>query len=1079
MHRHEVRRGRSSSIRRGTIAFVAMLPGLISELRSEQPPVAEKPAQIQLQTQFEQADVARAGVAEKTKERADAAKKAMQLASEIGWVAFDAGKYEEAATWFEKSAELKVESHVNARAYWEEYQRTVVAKTEAGLAERIEEFQTQLAAAEESKKEALRTSIDALEKIRHTMSYSALTMLESIARENDAAADLVAYGEQELSLRQAELAYLQTSGAAQREIDLKNVQIATAMERIAGVQADLASFDTAEETYLAALAIRTALPEEMAERKLEDSLSALGRLYLHYLGDLVKARDYFEQALASMQVSAPTREKALSNDPWTAAQKEGMTPEQLVGHQQSLAQNRDMTIATDVISQCTVLANLGAVAQESGDFKTALSFYQRDLELVATLPPGGYLNIFDLVRAQIRARTLSDMAYLHADSGEVELAMKELNETIAIKRRIGRDESTAQSLQQAASLAYDTGDNETARHDVEQARQIFAAAHQLQNVVSATDFLAILARDAGQLDAAADYAQEALLLARKTGNNAAVASSARTLASIRLKQNKLPEAKVLIDEATGADALTGSVVDKIATLGITGELLEAEGYNEKALKAYREAVKLLESVRATAASETAFADVKRNYRAYERLVRILIKLNRPDEAFDYLNRAKSKNLHDSLLLSSVKSGDKSIQALLDRANGLENKLQAATRGLRNEQTKPEAERDKSKVESLQSVVATAQGEYLSVVEQIKESNPNWEKFMTENPTTLMGAQRSIPPGVLFVQYAPVGNQLYIFLVSNSSLKVLLAPTKPEDLWKKIRTVRRQIITGETEGVLMANLSALYEMLITPIEAELVPVKVIAFIPNQLLYYLPLQALAKKGTNGEMRYLIEDKQIVYLTAADVMNVVQRPDEEKSHQGMLAFGNPTGAELPSAEIEVETIAKFFPETEVLLGVQATKEALSSGPRLNNRVVHFATHGVLNAATPGKSYILLASGETPGQERLTMAEVYFLPFKKVDLVTLSACETALGDKDPNGGEITGLAEAFSKAGANAVLASLWSVGDESTKEFMVQFYRQLAAGQSKAASLQSAEIALMKNPKFSHPLYWAPFVLMGDWR
>ena len=269
------------------------------------------------------------------------------------------------------------------------------------------------------------------------------------------------------------------------------------------------------------------------------------------------------------------------------------------------------------------------------------------------------------------------------------------------------------------------------------------------------------------------------------------------------------------------------------------------------------------------------------------------------------------------------------------------------------------------------------------------------------------------------------------------------------------------------------------MLITPIEAELAPVKVIAFIPNQLLYYLPLQALAKKGTNGEIRYLIEDKQIVYLTAADVMNVVQRPDEEKSRQGMLAFGNPTGAELPSAEIEVETIAKFFPETEVLLGVQATKEALSSGPRLNNRVVHFATHGVLNAATPGKSYILLASGETPGQERLTMAEVYFLPFKKVDLVTLSACETALGDKDPNGGEITGLAEAFSKAGANAVLASLWSVGDESTKEFMVQFYRQLAAGQSKAASLQSAEIALMKNPKFSHPLYWAPFVLMGDWR
>jgi hypothetical protein len=95
------------------------------------------------------------------------------------------------------------------------------------------------------------------------------------------------------------------------------------------------------------------------------------------------------------------------------------------------------------------------------------------------------------------------------------------------------------------------------------------------------------------------------------------------------------------------------------------------------LASYKEAVKMLESVRATAASESSFADQKRNYRAYERIVRILIKLNRPDEAFDYLNRAKSKKLHDSLQLSSMKSGDKSIQDLLDRANGLETKLEAA------------------------------------------------------------------------------------------------------------------------------------------------------------------------------------------------------------------------------------------------------------------------------------------------------------------------------------------------------------------------------------------------------------------
>jgi CHAT domain-containing protein len=1060
---------------RAAIVLVAILLGMLSEVRGQKTALPEKLTQ----SQFDQADAARVAAPEKTKERAEAAKKAMKMASDMGWQAFDAGNYEEAANWFARSAELKKDSHVNARAYWEEYRLTTVAQTEATLAARLADFQAQLVTAEESKKGTLRASIDALEKIHYAMSYSSLSMLENVARENGASADLLEYGKQELEILHRELAYLVKSEATKNEINLKNAQIATALERVAGEQAEMASFDEAEENFLTALDIRSALPEEMPERKLENTLSDLGRMSLHQRGDLNKARDYFQRALASMDASAPARQKALTDDPWTPTQKAGMTPEQLAAHEVSLAQTRDLSVATDTISRCIVLASLGDVAQESGDFKTALSFYERARQPVEALPSGGYLNIFEVVRAQIRARTLSDISYVHAESGEVDLALKELNETIAIQRSLGRDENTAQSLQQAASLAYDTGDNETARHDVELARRIFAAAQRLQNVVSSTDFLAILARDAGQLEVAAGYAQEALHLARQTGNFASVASAARTSASICLKQNKLLEAKELIDEATGADARTGFLVDKIGTLGISGELLEAEGHNESALAAYREAVQLLESVRATVASESSFADQKRNYRAYERIVRILIKLNRPDEAFDFLNRAKSKKLHDSLQLSNLKSGDKSIQDLLDRANGLEHQLQAATRSLRNEQIKPEAERDKTKIENLKFATAAAQGEYLRVFERIKDSNPNWQKFMTVNPKALKAGQHNIPEGVMFVQYAPLGDQLYIFLVGKETLKILIAPVRPEDLWKKIKAVRRQITTGEAEGPLTANLSALYEDLITPIEAELAQVKVIAFIPNQLLFYLPMQALMKKGTGGETRYLIEDKQIVYLTNADVMNVVQRPDEEKSHQGMVAFGNPTGAELPSAEAEVEAIARFFPETEVLLGVQATKAALGVEQRLDKRVVHFATHGTLNATQPSESYILLASGETPGQERLTEGEVLSLPFNKVDLVTLSACETAFGDKDPDGGEVTTLAEAFSSAGATSVLASLWSVDDVSTKEFMIQFYTQLAAGQSKAASLQSAQITLMKNPKFSHPLYWAPFVLMGDWR
>jgi CHAT domain-containing protein len=1068
--------------RPGRLVLIALLSVSLA-IPSFAQEAKQSPAKLdrtELEAQFKKIDAARAAAKENTKERVNAAKNAMQIASDIAWLAFDAGKFDEAATWFATSAKLKEENHVNARGYWEEFYRTTATELDGKIDGQIKTQQTQLTTAEEAKKGVLRQLIHGWEKLRYLNRYNALTMLEQIARDNNDPQNLLKYCEQELDIRRQEMAYLQKAIAPKEEVNEKTAQLATALERVASAQADLALFDKAEKNGLEALSLRRGLPEEMAERKLEESLGSLARMYAYNVGDLAKARDYFQQVLESLEASAAVRKKALGEDrDYSAEQKAAMSKEELAKHEETQAQTRDMKIALDAMSQAMALMNLGEIGQEAGDLKLARSYYDKALKVGEELPPGGYINVFEMFRARIRARVLGDMASLHAESGESDLARKEVNDAIAIKRSIGQDDWTAQSLMQAADLAYQKGDLATARQLLVQSRQIFAAAHKLNSVVSATGFLAVIARDEEKLDEAAARAEEALLLARKTGNLAAVSGAARTFASIRVKQNKLDEAKVLIEEAQAADARTGSVGDRIGTLGISGEILEAKGENAKALEAYQEAVKLVEGVRATAASEAAFADVKRNYRPYERIVRILIKLNRPEDAFDYLNRAKSKKLQDSLRLSSMKSEDKAVQTLLAKASGEENKLKAATAQRDSEQAKPKEQQDKAKLENLSRVVASTQAECFRLNEQIKASNPHWEKFMTLNPESLKKAQKRIPPEVMLIQYAPLGEELYVFLVTKASMKILIAPGKPADLFKKILAVRKQITTGESGAPLTKNLVALYDTLIAPVEADIAPFKVIAFIPNGLLYYLPMQALAKKNASGEVRYLIEDKQIVYLTAADVMNAVQPPDEEKASQGMVAFGNPTGANLPSAEEEVKGIAQVFPSTEVLFGPDVTKKTLEAPDRLSKRIVHFATHGILNASTPLDSYIQLAAGGSPESSQLTLGEIGGLPFNKVDLVTLSACETAVGNKEPDGGEVTTLAHAFSSAGATTVLASLWSVGDESTKEFMMEFYRQLAAGTSKAAALQSAQLKLLKSAKFSRPLYWAPFVLMGDWR
>ncbi|MEY2574829.1 MAG: hypothetical protein QOF80_316, partial [Verrucomicrobiota bacterium] len=715
----------------------------------------------ELEPQFKKIDADRAAAKENTKERATAAKNAMQIASDIAWVAFDAGKFDEAATWFATSAKLKEDDHVNSRGYWEEFYRTGATELDGKIDGQIKTQQTQLTTAEEAKQGLLRQLIHGWEKLRYLNRYNAVTMLEQIARDNNDPQNLLKYCEQELDIRRQEMAYLEKAKAPKDEINEKTAQLATALERVASAQADLALFDKAEKNGLEALSLRRGLPEDMADRKLEESLSSLARMYGYNVGDLSKARDYFQQTLESLEASAAVRKKALNEDrDYSAEQKAAMSKEELAKHEENQAQTRDMKIALDAMSQAMALMNLGEIGQEAGDLKLARSYYDKALKVGEELPPGGYINVFEMFRARIRARVLGDMASLHAESGESDLAVKEVNDAIAIKRSIGQDDWTAQSLMQAADLAYQKGDLANARQLLVESRQIFAAAHKLNSVVSATGFLAVIARDEDKLDEAAARAEEALLLARKTGNLAAVSGAARTFASIRVKQNKLDEAKVLIEEAQAADARTGSVGDRIGTLGVRGEILEAKGENAKALEAYQEAVKLVEGVRATAASEAAFADVKRNYRPYERIVRILIKLNRPEDAFDYLNRAKSKKLQDSLRLSSMKSEDKAVQTLLDKASGEENKLKAATAQRDSEQAKPKDQQDKAKLENLSRVVASTQAECFRLNEQIKASNPHWEKFMTLNPESLKKAQKRIPPEVMLIQYAPLGEELY-------------------------------------------------------------------------------------------------------------------------------------------------------------------------------------------------------------------------------------------------------------------------------------------------------------------------------
>ncbi|HSH38576.1 MAG TPA: tetratricopeptide repeat protein, partial [Chthoniobacterales bacterium] len=700
-------------IRLGLIALAAIGLAHVAAFDAAAQTPADSPAQkrdrAEIEARFNKADGERNAAAPNTKERAEAAKNAMQAASDIAWLEFDTGKYAEASNWFARSAELKREHVAHSRGYWEEYLATEVPRLEAQYGDRITEWRGKLKSTPEAEKQGIVAAIDALEQMRYIMRHTTISMLQSVAWDSNDTTASLKYAEEELAVRRLEMAYLESSGAAAKDKNLKTVEIATAIERIASAQASLARFDEAEKNYLEALALRRGLPQELPQRKVESTLASLGWMYLNSVGDYAKAREYYQEAVNSIEATAELRQKALAEDPYPAELKAQMSPEKLAEHEANRAEMHDMTLASDAFSYARALNELGGAIHEAGDLRTAQSYYEKGLQVGESLPKRETVGILELIRANIRARGLSDLAQLHAASGEVDLATKELAEAVAIKRSIGEDESTANSLLQLADMAFGKGEFQNARNSVEQARQIFAGAQNLKSVVSATRFLALIAREENDLDEAAKRAEEALLLARKTGNLTLISGCARTFASIRLRQKKLGEAKTLIAEARAADAKTGSVADRIATLGVTGEILEAEGAHDTALAPFEEAVKLVESVRATAASETAFADVKENYRPYERIVRVLIKLGRTTDAFDYLNRAKSKKLQDMMPASSLVSDDKREQEALEKVAALEAKQRATEAQLAAEQAKPAP--DETAVKNLKMIAASTQGEY--------------------------------------------------------------------------------------------------------------------------------------------------------------------------------------------------------------------------------------------------------------------------------------------------------------------------------------------------------------------------------
>ncbi len=286
------------------------------------------------------------------------------------------------------------------------------------------------------------------------------------------------------------------------------------------------------------------------------------------------------------------------------------------------------------------------------------------------------------------------------------------------------------------------------------------------------------------------------------------------------------------------------------------------------------------------------------------------------------------------------------------------------------------------------------------------------------------------------------------------------------------------MAGTAEGGWQRPAEGLRRILITPLEEDgwLEGIEHLRIVPHGVLHYLPFAALARPPAppDARPRLLIEDYLLSYLPSVAVS--MRAPASNTADGDLLALA-PQPERLPHSAREARAVAGVYPGRQrLLLGREATQDAFETQAQ-RFRILHLAAHASFDQLDPTRSSLELAAGD-----KLTVREILSMNLA-ADLVTLSACQTALGGgyfvDVPPGDDFLSLHRAFLFAGSRAVLASLWEVHDESTSRLMTDVYRRLEISGAARAVAEAQRAMLRGEPRHQHPYYWSAFVLSGGSR
>jgi CHAT domain-containing protein/tetratricopeptide (TPR) repeat protein len=750
---------------------------------------------------------------------------------------------------------------------------------------------------------------------------------------------------------------------------------------------------------------------------------------------------------------------------------------------EALAMQRD---AGDRAAQALTLRNVGLLYLSIGDKQNALDHFNQSSSL--------FQAAGDKRMAAVAA---VNTGATHDAMGERQKALDSFLAALPLFRAAADRRGEAYTLNSIGLVYGALGDKKRARDYHNQSLEVFRAIGSCNDLASVYSNSAEEALDAGDRQKALEYLNEALAIQRSIRDRE---GEARTLNNIGFLYNSLGDRPRAL-EYLGQALLIHREVENAEGEGDTLSNLmftwRSDNKPQVAIFYGKQAVNLLQKVRGEIPSpdkEAQKSFIRSHQTIYHQLADLLIARGRLLEAQQVLGMLKEDEYFEFTRRSTTEAAPPRIQAeMRPEESELQKRYQeiageVAALGRQKSELLGKANRnadDEQRLSALDAKLGDANKVFQNYLNQLSVELANTKAGerveQVRDPQDITRALRELGAGAVAL-YTVSGEDKYRVILITPNVKLAGEyPIRAADLNSKVLAFREALENPKRDPAPLAK--ELYQIIVGPVAKQLrdVGAETLMWSLDGPLRYIPVGAL-----NDGQKYLVESYRNVVFTPASMTRLTDPPVSNWTGLGYgVSKAKENFAALPSVPAELRGIIREAATAQagggvlsgkVVLDEAFTAESFRAGLRERYPLVHIASHFQFQPGNETDSFLLLGDGTHLSLAQMKSAQNLF---GGVELLTLSACNTATSGIDADGKEVEGFAVLAQRQGAKAVLASLWPVADESTKLLMQNFYRLRDERSGKAEALRGAQLSLLRNPAYAHPYYWAPFILIGNWK